>query len=227
MSKLTARDSTKKVLKAIESGSVSEALGALDRVVIASRPLSPANRGRAEGGDSKDEAQKAAASDDKLWNIFFLVLALVILAALIALIYGIVVLLDRTLTADTLRDPAVKIAVSVTVLAGAILLYMVKISAAQYVYGLAEIAVGLVANWRSLESLARQLADPGNEDPLFARFAVIAGGMYLIGRGVANFVEGVKKNKIKREAHLSGSVAQVPNPGTEPDENRASAVPAG
>jgi hypothetical protein len=227
MSQSPTSKATKKILRAIESGSVSEVLGALDGAAIASRPPSAANHGRVEGIDTKDAAPKAVAKDDKPWNMFFIALALVTLAALVALIYGVVILFDRTITADTLRIPAVKISVSVTVLAGAILLYMVKVSAAQFVYGLAEIAVGLVANWRSLESLARQLASPGNEDPLFARFAVIAGGMYLIGRGVANFVEGVKKNKAKKDARLSEVPEIMPNPSSEPEENRASAVPAG
>jgi hypothetical protein len=127
------------------------------------------------------------------WDRSTTIFVLLVLVVLIVGVYGIVVLLDRTVTAETLQSTSVKLAVSVAMLVGAILLYMVKVSSAQFVYGLAEIAVGLVANWRSLESLSRQLAMPKGEDPLFARLAVLAGGLYLIGRGVANFSDGMSR----------------------------------
>jgi hypothetical protein len=175
-------DSIKQALKAIENGPTSKALGALNNIPSGSR-----------------RARRASTATVKFWDTPTTVGILIILAALTGGIYGLVVLLDRTLTAATLQSLPVKLAVSATLLVGAILLYMVKVSSAQYLYGLTEIAVGLVANWRSLEGLAHQLASPTVENPLFARLAVLAGGLYLIGRGVANFAEGMRRLVAKRK----------------------------
>jgi hypothetical protein len=169
-------ESIKKALSAIEHGSRKSALGALAGLPSRPRP--------------QKEVPRAMPP---VWDKQMTIIAAVILSILTAVIYGLVVLLDKALTPATLQTLRVKIAVSVTILVGAIVLYLVKVSVGQFLYGLAEIAAGLVANWRSLEGLASQLADPKGTDPLFARLAVLAGGLYLIGRGIANFAEGMKR----------------------------------
>jgi hypothetical protein len=181
-------ESFKKTLEAIASGPKSKALGALDSVPSRSLPR-----------------QQVPTAAHKFWDKPTTISALVILATLTAGVYGLAVLLDRTLTPQTLQALPVKLAVSATILVGGILLYMIKVSSGQFLYGLAEIAVGLVANWRSLDSLARLLADPKGADPLYARVAVLAGGLYLIGRGIANFVEGMKRLTEKRKRPQSAS----------------------
>lgn len=117
----------------------------------------------------------------------------VILAVLVGAAYGFLQLIVSGLTASALRRPLVKVAISALLLAGAIVLYAIKKSSAQPLYGLTEVAVGLVANWYSLEGLAKQIAtaDQDASGSAFTRLAVLGGGMYLIGRGIANVVEGM------------------------------------
>lgn len=163
-------------------------------------PLGAPSQGKTQGGETtvSEPVHQSSPTTNKHWKdstvvMVILAVSLAILAALVAGMYGSVVLLDQTLTAKSLQTVPAKLVVSAFLLIGAIILYRIKMSSFQSVYGLIEIAAGLVVNWRSLESLARQLAGPMKEDPLFARLAALVGGLYLIGRGVANFAEGIKK----------------------------------
>ncbi len=117
--------------------------------------------------------------------------------ALLAIMVGVVYELVRLISSSGvsfagLSSPWVKVVVSAAILLGAVGLYALKESRYQPVLGLAEIAVGLVANWRSLSGLTHQ-ANLDITNALIARVAVLGGGMYLIGRGINNVLDGVKK----------------------------------
>ena len=88
-----------------------------------------------------------------------------------------------------LNRPIVKVATSAAIFLGAIGLYLLKTSRFQAVYGLLEMAVGLVTNWKALDSITNS----SQANTLFARLAVLGGGVYLIGRGMNNLFDGVKK----------------------------------
>jgi hypothetical protein len=119
--------------------------------------------------------------------------ALTVLAMLIGILYGIVVLLNEPLAATTLSNPLVKIAVCVAMTLGAIGLYVLKVSRVQVIFGLVEVAIGLVVNWHTLDSLSHQLSSSSAPNSLFERLALLGAGVYLIGRGIGNFMDGFRK----------------------------------
>lgn len=114
---------------------------------------------------------------------------LIVLTLMVLGVSGLVVMLSGGVTRG-FSGSWTRLGVSALILIGAVALYAVKESRAQVFYGLGEVAVGLVANWRSLDAFL-----PGNLVPtntLF-RLTVLAGGLYLIGRGIGNVVDGVRK----------------------------------
>ena len=116
--------------------------------------------------------------------------SLCILALLVALVYAVALSFKSVLAATTIAPLSFRIAASVALVVGAIVLYAVKKSRYQFVYGLLEVAVGLVSNWRSLEGWPHPLAGPGPANSVFGQLAVLGAGVYLIGRGLSNVFDG-------------------------------------
>src|SRR5450759_2766380 len=69
---------------------------------------------------------------------------LLLLAALVGGVYAIAVFVESVKISPTLSPVSVRIALSGTFLAGAVLLYVAKNSRYQFGYGLLEVAVGIV-----------------------------------------------------------------------------------
>src|ERR1700688_2747303 len=118
---------------------------------------------------------------------------LTVLAILIGILYGVVVLLDKPLTAKALGSPLIKIAICVAMNLIGMAVYRLKASRFQIIYGLGEVAIGLMANWRTLDVLSHQLANPNTANTLFTRLAILGAGVYLIGRGISNAADGFRK----------------------------------
>ena len=72
--------------------------------------------------------------------------SLALLALMVGAVYSFVVFVEGLTASAALNGQSVRIALSCAFVIGAILLYAVKNSRAQFAYGLAEVAVGLVAN---------------------------------------------------------------------------------
>ena len=94
---------------------------------------------------------------------------LLVLGVLLAGVWGLYILFAQLLASGLLASPvSVYLATGGTLL-GAIGLYVLKsLRRVQMFYGLLEIAVGLVANWRALHSLSAYLASitPLSQDEL-------------------------------------------------------------
>jgi hypothetical protein len=115
---------------------------------------------------------------------------LIILTLMVLAVSGLVAIISGGV-ARGFSGSSTRLGVSAAILIGAIALYAVKRSRAQVLYGLGEVAVGLVANWRSLDAFMPPNTVPNNA--LFARLTILAGGLYLIGRGIANLFDGMHK----------------------------------
>ncbi|HEY0427635.1 MAG TPA: hypothetical protein VGC76_07610 [Pyrinomonadaceae bacterium] len=115
---------------------------------------------------------------------------LIILIVMVLAVTGLIIMLSGGVT-QGFSGSWPKLGVSAAILIGAIGLYAVKESRGQILYGLGEMAVGLVANWRSLDAFMPENEVPTNA--LFVRLTILAGGLYLIVRGITNVVDGVRK----------------------------------
>mgnify|MGYP000901927069 CR=1 FL=1 len=127
---------------------------------------------------------------DKPGPVFMTMFILVVLSILVCAVLGVWWLVRFVLAEQVIADPKIRAAITFALLGVATILYMIK-KRAQWVYGLAEVAVGLVANWNSLAAIAQQSASGSGS--VFGRLAVLAGGVYLLGRGVANVDEGFRR----------------------------------
>src|SRR6185437_10879826 len=122
-----------------------------------------------------------------------IVSSLALLTIMVGAVYSFVVFVEGITATTALNSHSVRIALSCAFVVGAIFLYAVKNSRAQFAYGLAEVAVGLVANWQSLNNWFHPGTSPQLMNILFARLAILGGGIYLIGRGVANVIDGFNR----------------------------------
>jgi|SRR5271163_3034797 len=93
--------------------------------------------------------------------LFLLVSSLCLLAVLVGAMYALALFLEAITTSTTFNAFSIRIALSSVFVVGAILLYAEKKSRTQFVYGLAEVALGLVANWGSLATAwSHPVTDP-------------------------------------------------------------------
>jgi len=125
--------------------------------------------------------------------LLLFVSSLALLAILVGAVNMVGVFIEGITTSVPLNSRSVRIALSGAFVVGAVVLYALKKSRAQFAYGLAEIAVGLVANWRSLDTWSHPVTSPGRLNILFARLAILGAGIYLISRGISNVLDGFAK----------------------------------
>jgi hypothetical protein len=125
--------------------------------------------------------------------LLLVVSSLALLAVLVGAVYMFVVFIEGAASATPLDGRSIRIALSTAFVLGAALLYALKKSRAQFAYGLVEIAVGLVANWQSLDAWSNPALNQGGKNIFFARLAIIGAGIYLISRGLSNVVDGFVK----------------------------------
>lgn len=113
-----------------------------------------------------------------------------LLASLVGGVFALVIFLASVTARIDFSPFAVRLALSGAFLAGAFVLYAIKKSRAQFVYGMLEVAVGLVSNWLSLDNWFHPTSIPGEVNVIYARLAILFAGIYIIVRGVTNAVEG-------------------------------------
>jgi hypothetical protein len=116
-----------------------------------------------------------------------------ILAALVGAVYALSIFVESITLSVTFNPLSVRIALSCVFVAAALILYSIKKSRGQFVYGMLEAAVGLVANWQSLDSWFHPAGGPGMANVIYSRLVVLAAGTYAIGRGISNAVEGFER----------------------------------
>jgi hypothetical protein len=140
---------------------------------------------------------KQTAVSVRSYTIIFISILLVsslsILAFLVGMVYALAFLIGSILTSTTFSPLSIHIALSSMCVVGAIFLYGVKKSRYQSAYGLLEVAVGLVANWGSLDSWSHPVTDPRLLNILYARITILAIGIYLIERGIADVLDGFER----------------------------------
>lgn len=148
---------------------------------------------RNEDSDFRDDLNLAfnttgrpPSRKEKLQTLVFLAAALAILVLLAAGFYGLLVAVVGK--PEQLGGTLIKVALSTVMVLTAVGLYILKGSRGQALYGLAEIAGGLVVNWRALDGLAHQAPNT-----TFVRLTILIGGLYLIGRGITDLFEGLQR----------------------------------
>jgi hypothetical protein len=120
--------------------------------------------------------------------------SLVLLAASVGGVYALALLIEGLASPTTVSPISVRIALSCAFLALALVLYIVKKTRYQFAYGFVEVAIGLVANWQSLDSWFHPASSTtGVIHIIWARMAILAGGTYLISKGISNAIEGFLK----------------------------------
>lgn len=107
---------------------------------------------------------------------------------LLAILLNGLLILGKTLLAVKLSIPFLsRVSILITLLLLSLFLYIAKESRWQFFYGLTEMSAGLLANWNAISQLESA------QGSFFSKFAILLGGLYLSGRGIANFAEGIEK----------------------------------
>lgn len=101
----------------------------------------------------------------------------------------------------------------------AIALYWVKRST-QQIYGVGEMTIGMASNWKAVSALVTEIASKAQPQIVYPKVVLLAGGAYLLGRGIQNFNEGQSQSpnqkwRQKLETAIRAVVAagrrQLPN----------------
>jgi hypothetical protein len=116
-----------------------------------------------------------------------------ILAVVVGAVYGLAILVEGLTLSVTLNPLSVRIALSCVFVAVAVFSYLIKKSRGQFVYGMLEVAIGLVANWQSLDTWFHPEGGPGTANVIYSRFVVLTAGTYAIGRGISNVADGFER----------------------------------
>jgi hypothetical protein len=102
-------------------------------------------------------------------KLYMVVTSLVAAAVMVGALYMIVVFVEGLANPTSLKPLSIRIALSCAFVVGAILIYALKNSRSQFAYGLAEIAIGLMVNWRSLDSWFHPTTGSGLRQPSMLR----------------------------------------------------------
>jgi hypothetical protein len=129
----------------------------------------------------------------KWFALVLLVLLLSVLALLVWALYVASLILDYITISAAFSQLSVRIAFSGAFVVVAIILHALKKSRLQVVYGLFQVAFGLVSNWLSLDSWSHLLTGSGPPKILYAQLVIVGVGTYAIGRGLSNVFDGFNR----------------------------------
>ncbi len=132
-----------------------------------------------------------------------------LLVALVGAIYALGLFIESIAVSATPNPVSVRIALSCVFVVFALALYTAKNSRLQFLYGLLEIAVGLVANWRSLDSWFQPVGGQSLPDVMWARLLLIGAGTYAIGRGHLECRGGLCKILPEAVAFIEDELAPI------------------
>jgi hypothetical protein len=116
-----------------------------------------------------------------------------IFATVVGAVYALAIFIESIVLSVSVNPISVRIALSGVFVAAALFLYAIKNSRGQFLYGMLEVAVGLVANWQSLDTWFHPVGGADMANVIYSRFVVFAAGTYAIGRGISNAVEGFER----------------------------------
>ena len=116
-----------------------------------------------------------------------------ILGVLVGAVYALAIFVESVVLSVTINPISIRIALSCVFVAAALVLHLVKNSRGQFLYGILEVAVGLVVNWQSLDTWFHPAGGQDMANVIYGRLVVLAAGTYAIGRGISNVAEGYER----------------------------------